>query len=100
MPVDCSSCQGWVECVGCADRSAYDLTQHSKHSGVKLCAEKQLPQPKVVDVSEVQADKGALGKLFKHEAKVITSYLEKLSVEQVAELETRIKEAGDRFVSF
>jgi glycyl-tRNA synthetase (class II) len=21
---------GWVECVGCADRSAFDLSQHSK----------------------------------------------------------------------
>jgi len=21
---------GWIECVGCADRSAYDLSQHSK----------------------------------------------------------------------
>ena len=24
---------GWVECVGCADRSAYDLSQHSKATG-------------------------------------------------------------------
>src|SRR4051812_37130463 len=31
---DCWDCEletsfGWIECVGCADRSAYDLTQHS-----------------------------------------------------------------------
>ena len=37
--------QGWVECVGCADRSCYDLTQHSKATGVKLVAEKPLPEP-------------------------------------------------------
>ncbi len=24
---------GWVECVGCADRSAFDLNQHSKATG-------------------------------------------------------------------
>ena len=24
---------GWVECVGIADRGAYDLTQHARHSG-------------------------------------------------------------------
>ena len=33
--VDCWDCElqtsyGWIECVGCADRSAYDLTQHTK----------------------------------------------------------------------
>ena len=42
--------QGWVECVGCADRSAYDLTQHTRATGVKLVAEKKLPEPKTVDV--------------------------------------------------
>lgn len=25
--------QGWIECVGCADRSAYDLSQHAKATG-------------------------------------------------------------------
>jgi len=29
---------GWVECVGCADRSAYDLEHHSAGSGQKLVA--------------------------------------------------------------
>jgi glycyl-tRNA synthetase len=24
---------GWVECVGCADRSAFDLNNHSKATG-------------------------------------------------------------------
>ena len=37
--------QGWVECVGCADRSCYDLNQHSKATGTKLVAEKRLQQP-------------------------------------------------------
>jgi glycyl-tRNA synthetase (class II) len=43
--------QGWVECVGCADRSAFDLSQHTKATGVRLAAEKKLPEPKVVDVT-------------------------------------------------
>ena len=45
------SFQGWVECVGCADRSAFDLTQHTKATGVRLAAEKRLTEPKVVDVT-------------------------------------------------
>ena len=39
------SLQGWVECVGCADRSCYDLTQHSKATGIRLVAEKKLSEP-------------------------------------------------------
>lgn len=29
---------GWIECVGLADRSAYDLTAHMKGSGDRLLA--------------------------------------------------------------
>lgn len=58
-----------------------------------MAAEKQLPQPKVIDVAEVQAEKSQVGKLFKQEAKTITGYLEKLTPEEVTNIETRIKEA-------
>ncbi|ESO87782.1 hypothetical protein LOTGIDRAFT_145967 [Lottia gigantea] len=36
---------GWIECVGCADRSCYDLTQHTEATGVKLVADRKLPEP-------------------------------------------------------
>ena len=39
------SSYGWVECVGLADRSAYDLTAHTTGSGVKLVASRILDQP-------------------------------------------------------
>lgn len=42
--------QGWVECVGCADRSAFDLNQHTKATGVRLAAEKKLPEPRTIDI--------------------------------------------------
>ena len=47
-----------MECVGCADRSAYDLTQHTRATGVKLVAEKKLPEPKTVDVVGELCQKG------------------------------------------
>lgn len=31
---------GWIECVGCADRSAYDLTVHSKKTKRDLVVQK------------------------------------------------------------
>jgi len=79
---------GWVECVGCADRSAFDLTQHSQATGVKLTAEKRLPQPVTRDITEVVPNKGALGKAFKKEAKEVTELLSKLSLEEITKLET------------
>ena len=91
---ECHTSYGWVECVGCADRSCYDLTQHTKHSGVKLVAEKQLPQPKVIDVVEIQVDKSVVGKLFKQNAKLITDYFQKLTPQEVDEIEQRMKTAA------
>lgn len=79
--------QGWIECVGCADRSAYDLTQHTKATGVRLAAEKKLAEPKTVDVVEAVPNMGLLGKTFKKDAKAISQYLANLEPSQVEELE-------------
>merc|ERR1719225_657085 len=79
---------GWVECVGCADRSAFDLTQHSNATGIKLTAEKKLPEPVTRDIVEIVPNKGALGKAFKKEAKEVTEMLAKLSLDQIGKLET------------
>lgn len=37
--------QGWIEIVGCADRSCYDLSCHSRATRVPLVAEKPLKEP-------------------------------------------------------
>ncbi|VDP42936.1 unnamed protein product [Echinostoma caproni] len=42
---ECQTSYGWIECVGCADRSCYDLTQHARATGTRLVAEKQLSEP-------------------------------------------------------
>merc|ERR1719154_294920 len=76
---------GWVECVGCADRSAYDLTQHTQATQVKLCAEKKLPEPVT---REVVPNKGAIGKAFKKDAKGVTDMLAKLSLEEAGKIES------------
>ncbi len=83
-----------MECVGCADRSAYDLSQHTKSTGVRLVAEKKLPEPKTIDVVEVVAIKGAVGKSFKKEAKDIMEALSKLEPAAVVEVEESLKNNG------
>lgn len=34
-----------MECAGCADRSCYDLTRHSKATKTDLTAKVDLPEP-------------------------------------------------------
>merc|ERR1719516_628185 len=82
---------GWVECVGCADRSAFDLTQHYKATGVKLCAEKKLSAPVTKDVTEIQPNKGPLGKAFKKDAKTISEKLAALSLEEITKMESELE---------
>ncbi|EDV97147.1 glycine--tRNA ligase [Drosophila grimshawi] len=85
---------GWVECVGCADRSAYDLGQHTAATGVRLVAEKRLPAPKTVEVSEIVPNKQALGKTYKKDAKAITEALAKLSLDDIKQVETQLASGG------
>ena len=44
---------GWVECVGLADRSAYDLTAHAKMSKIELTAHEKFAEPRMVDQLKV-----------------------------------------------
>jgi glycyl-tRNA synthetase (class II) len=55
--LECKTIYGWIECAGIADRCAYDLEQHSKHSGKKLTVEviangiRKEVQPHVIEPS-------------------------------------------------
>jgi len=40
-----------VECIGCADRSAYDLSKHGEETKQRLVAERKLPAPKTIQVT-------------------------------------------------
>uniref|UniRef100_A0A1I8BHG3 glycine--tRNA ligase n=1 Tax=Meloidogyne hapla TaxID=6305 RepID=A0A1I8BHG3_MELHA len=91
---ECLTTHGWIESVGIADRSCFDLHQHSKATGVKLVAEKKLVQSKQVDVIEAVPNKASIGKLFKNESKKIIDILKKLSNEQIDELENALKNNG------
>jgi len=85
---------GWIECVGCADRSAFDLTVHTGATGVRLAAEKKLSEPRTVDVVEMVPNKGPLGKAFKKDAKAVTDALAALDPEAVDRHEAALKSDG------
>ncbi|XP_062548703.1 glycine--tRNA ligase isoform X2 [Armigeres subalbatus] len=95
---ECLTSYGWIECVGCADRSAYDLTQHTNATGVKLVAEKKLPAPKTIEVTEVVPNKAVLGKVFKKEAKNITDLLANLSLSDVETIGNNLADKGEHVI--
>lgn len=91
---ECLTSYGWIECVGCADRSAYDLNQHSNATGIRLAAEKKLPEPKTFEVTEAVANKQVLGKEFKKDARAISELLAKLSVKDIEEMDQELTANG------
>ncbi|KAL2208270.1 glycyl-tRNA synthetase 1 [Sarocladium strictum] len=66
---------GWVECVGCADRSAYDLTVHAKATDKPLFVREQLETPRQIEEWDVEIQKKKFGPLFKKDAKAIETVL-------------------------
>ena len=75
------SSYGWVECVGCADRACYDLSQHSAFTGERLVARERLATPITVNVRKLEIDRATIGKTFKADAKAICAVLDGLAEE-------------------
>lgn len=92
---ECKTSYGWIECVGCADRSCYDLTQHSKATGVKLVAEKQLIEPVEREIIELVANKGILGKVFKQNSKIVLETLSSMSNKELLTIHTKLHDTGE-----
>lgn len=74
---------GWVECVGCADRSAYDLTVHAKRTGAPLMVRERLPRPVVIEEWQAELDKKKFGPHFKKDGKAVEAAVEALSQAQL-----------------
>eukprot|EP00735_Rhodelphis_limneticus_P001274 TRINITY_DN1185_c0_g1::TRINITY_DN1185_c0_g1_i1::g.17372::m.17372 TRINITY_DN1185_c0_g1::TRINITY_DN1185_c0_g1_i1::g.17372 ORF type:complete len:717 (+),score=295.00,sp/Q9CZD3/GARS_MOUSE/51.73/0.0,tRNA-synt_2b/PF00587.20/8.9e-57,HGTP_anticodon/PF03129.15/3.3e+03,HGTP_anticodon/PF03129.15/2e+03,HGTP_anticodon/PF03129.15/1.2e-22,WHEP-TRS/PF00458.15/4.4e-12,WHEP-TRS/PF00458.15/2.9e+03 TRINITY_DN1185_c0_g1_i1:297-2153(+) len=85
---------GWVECVGHADRACFDLSVHSEKAKVDLVAYEAFDEPKIVDVVEVEPNKGAIGKTFKKEAQVIIQYLASLQGDVALKLKADLEKGA------
>jgi glycyl-tRNA synthetase len=70
------SSYGWIECVGCADRSAYDLTVHSIRTGTKLVVREPLKEMIEIEKSVPMFDKKLFGPKFRGAAKGIEETVE------------------------
>ena len=70
---------GWVECVGIADRSAFDLAVHSAATKTEMVAREAYPEPKEVTVLVAKLNRAVLGKGFRTDAVAITNALDALA---------------------
>ena len=70
-----SSRFGWVEIVGIADRTNYDLRAHAGQSGSSFTVFIPYDEPRQATVKRVVPDMGALGPRFRGKAKAIADAL-------------------------
>ena len=90
--IQCS--YGWIECVGLADRSAFDLKAHSEKSNVELVAYERYAEPIQEEIVEVTPNKQAIGKAFKRDAKAVTDALAALNEADAFALRDAIEANG------
>jgi glycyl-tRNA synthetase len=62
---------GWVETVGLADRTDYDLNAHAKESGTPMTVFIQYDEPKKAARRRIIPNMGVLGKQYRNKAKAI-----------------------------
>jgi glycyl-tRNA synthetase len=108
---------GWIECVGIADRSAYDLKSHIDSTGTDMYAVRKYDRPKITKVKKIVPNMGVLGPMFKSDAGKIKNKLENISLDKTSPIkidiggekieipdncydiiESEEKIAGDKFV--
>jgi len=85
---------GWVECVGLADRSAFDLKSHSEKSKVDLVAYEKFAEPQVTEVFVCEPNKKVVGQAFKKEAKAVTDAFAALTAEDGFALQAKLDADG------
>ncbi|TPX48598.1 glycine---tRNA ligase [Synchytrium endobioticum] len=73
---------GWIECVGCADRSAHDLTAHSRKTGEKLVVRQQVDEPVICTRLALEVDKKKFGLTYRKNAKAVEGYLNSLKLDE------------------
>ncbi|CAD5164457.1 unnamed protein product [Musa acuminata subsp. malaccensis] len=88
--IECS--YGWIECIGIADRSAYDLRAHSEKSGVPLVAHEKFSEPREVEKLLIVPSKKELGHAFKGNQKMVVEALEAMSEKEAWEMKEAIDE--------
>ncbi|MCQ1536020.1 glycine--tRNA ligase [Methanosarcina sp. KYL-1] len=86
---------GWVEIVGIADRTDYDLSAHARVSKTELYVYVEYDEPKMVTRFTVKPNMGKLGPIFKGKAKVVADALKQLSEAELSQAEIKVTVDGE-----
>ncbi|CAL8993518.1 unnamed protein product [Prunus brigantina] len=89
------SSYGWIECVGIADRSAYDLRAHSEKSGEALVAHEKFSEPREVEVLVISPVKKEIGLAFKGSQKNVVEALESMKEKEAFALKADLESKGE-----
>ncbi|CAI6333928.1 unnamed protein product [Periconia digitata] len=85
---------GWIECVGCADRSAYDLSVHMKKTGAPLVVREARKEPLKIEEWQCDIDKKKFGPKFKKDGKTVEAAIEALSQDLREKLSLDLEKEG------
>ncbi|KAG9202607.1 Glycine--tRNA ligase 1, mitochondrial [Epicoccum nigrum] len=85
---------GWIECVGCADRSAYDLTVHMKKTGAPLVVREPRKEPLKVEEWVCDIEKKKFGPKFKKDGKTVENAIEALTQDLREKLSLDLEKEG------
>ncbi|KAG6811350.1 hypothetical protein H0H92_007857 [Tricholoma furcatifolium] len=81
---------GWTECVGCADRAAYDLTVHSHKTGHPLVVREALKEPVVTEKEVAEWNKKTVGKTFKADASALQKHVDDLPESELLRMKSEL----------
>lgn len=85
---------GWIECVGCADRSAYDLTVHKNKTGAPLVVRQTRAEPLRIEEWQTTLDRKKFGPLFKKDGKTVEAAIDALSQDVREKLSMELETKG------
>jgi len=86
---------GWIEIVGIADRTDYDLKAHMAQSKVSLKVFVPFDQPVKKEKLVIKPDMKALGPMFKGKAKAVADALKAMSPEDRREEKIKVQLDGE-----
>ncbi len=86
---------GWVEMVGIADRTDYDLKAHARVSKTELYVYVEYDEPRMITRFAINPNMGKLGPAFKGKARAVSDALKQLSEEELSKGEIKVTVDGE-----
>ena len=92
--VEMSTSYGWIECVGCADRSAFDLRKHSERTKQSMLVEERLPEPVQSEWFEAIPNTSKLGPKYRANCKAVVTAIENVPQSEREKWDKVLSEGG------